>query len=352
MSAETMAWLSDSVRVGFSGQRGDAWWARMAGKTTADGSPNHFDGPVPVDVALDLLKRVDPIGVPVQFTMPEVITLDGVTPGELRTDDTRQVIVDRATGEVFAVFSDGYIIHDYTEWLLRNVENILDDDLGIGSVGLLEKGAVAWLSVEVPEAMTVAGVTYRPNLLAMTSHNGKRATGYARVVTNVVCDNTMAIAASEKGQKIKYKHTKYSTAKITDAREALSIVHTMADDFAREVEELTSTTVTDAEWQKFLDLYVPIEDSMTARSKTMAENKLGELNRLYKFDARVGDHKGTAWGVMQAVNTYDQHYAIARGLGDGNQAQARYDRSLMAATDGSLTKQAATVRELIGAVKG
>jgi len=52
------------------------------------------------------------------------------------------------------VFTDGYVMHPYEEWLLTTVANILDDDLSISSAGLLREGAVAWVEVSVPEAVT------------------------------------------------------------------------------------------------------------------------------------------------------------------------------------------------------
>lgn len=348
MSRETLEWLNLNTLIGFTDKRQEAWHFRA---DLQGAESNHYPGAIPPEDVVRRLFHWQAQSVPLEYTLPEAIDADGVTPARRFTDDTRQVIVRSDTGAVLGVFSDGYAIHQYGEWLLDNVANLLDDDLGIGSAGLLMGGGVGWVQVEVPDnIVTPEGVEYRPHLLAMTSHNGKRATGYARVCTNVVCDNTMAIAASEKGQKIKYKHTKYSPLKIADAREALNIVHAEADAFAAEVAELTAQSVSDQEWQKFLDAYVPIDSDASKRGATLAQNKIGELNRLYKHDDRVAPWNGTGWGVMQAVNTYEQHYSIAKNLGDGNKAQARFDRSLLAATDGSLNKQAETVRSILADV--
>ena len=93
--------------------------------------------------------------------------------------------------------------HQYDEWLLGTVANILDDDLCVSSAGLLREGAVAWVEVSVPEAITTPeGVTFRPNLLATTSFDGSIATTFKRTVTDVVCDNTRAVALAEKGQSV------------------------------------------------------------------------------------------------------------------------------------------------------
>jgi phage/plasmid-like protein (TIGR03299 family) len=151
------------------------------------------------------------------------------------------------------IFTDGYAVHQYAEWLLGTIAGLLDDDLSIGSAGLLKGGAVAWVSVEVPETITTPqGVDFRPNLLACTSHDGSLATTFQRVVTNVVCDNTMSAALTETGQRVKVRHSRYSGIRLAAAREALAIVHAIvhaiADDFAAQVAQVAqvaATTVTD-----------------------------------------------------------------------------------------------------------
>jgi hypothetical protein len=102
------------------------------------------------------------------------------------------------------IFTTGYAMHQYREWLLNTVASILDDDLSISSAGLLRDGAIAWVEVSVPESITTPeGVTFRPNLLATTSFDGSISTTFKRTVTDTVCDNTRELALSEKGQQYK-----------------------------------------------------------------------------------------------------------------------------------------------------
>lgn len=216
------------------------------------------------------------------------------------------------------IFTPGYRMHQYDEWLLTTVGNVLDDTLSISSAGLLRNGAIAWVEVSVPETITTPqGVTFRPNLLATTSFDGSIATTFKRTVTDTVCDNTRALALSEEGLEYKVKHSRYSHARLADARDALALVHTMAEDFANEVAELCEIAVTAPEWQQFLDLTVPVTDStgepLQGRSLTMADRKRDTLNQMYRTDPRVAPWTGTAHGVLQAVNTFEHHHAAVRG---------------------------------------
>ncbi len=94
-------------------------------------------------------------------------------------------------------------------------------------------------------------------------------------------------------------------------------MHTLADEFAAEVEQMCATTVSPSQWQAFLDQHVPRVDQdsrpLQGRSATLADRKRDTLEQLYRHDPRVAPWAGTAHGVLQAVNTYDHHEAVVRG---------------------------------------
>ncbi|HHT13129.1 MAG TPA: DUF932 domain-containing protein [Propionibacterium sp.] len=61
----------------------------------------------------------------------------------------------------------------------RNVEAVLDDDdLQVGSAGLLRGGAQGWVQIEAEATQMVEGVEHRPFLTAATSMDGSLATTY------------------------------------------------------------------------------------------------------------------------------------------------------------------------------
>lgn len=304
MSQESSVWLNQNTLIGYTEKRGNAWHYRAADQG-AEG--NHYPGAVPIE---DVRRRLFHWDAVEGDLVTNVLTEDGVL---TITDPERKTIVRPDTQTVLGVFKNGYTIHQYREWLLNQIEYLLDDDLDIGSAGLLKLGGVAWVSIEVPEnIVTPEGVEFRPHLLAATSLDGSLSTTYNRCITNVVCDNTMSAALSEHGQRIKVKHSRYSKVKLAEARDALGIIHSAADDFAAQVAELTSVKVSDSEWRKFVDAHTPVPEK-EGRALTMAENKRETLFRLWNHDDRVTPWKNTAWGVVQAVNTADQHEFNVRG---------------------------------------
>jgi phage/plasmid-like protein (TIGR03299 family) len=326
MSQETSTWLNTRTLIGFTEQRGHAWHYRADDQGN---EPNHYPGAVPV---ADVQRRLFGWDAVTASVFAEYYNPDGFV---RLTDQARQAVVRPAgafgpedAGAILGLFKDGYVIHQFREWLLGTVGSILDDGaLSIGSAGLLKGGAVAWVSVEVPDTITTPeGVQFRPNLLACTSHDGSLATTFQRVVTNVVCDNTMSAALAEDGQRIKVRHSRHSRLRMGETRQALGIVHTIADDFTAQVAQLTATTVTDRQWAAFLDAHCT-KTATSSRAKTLADRKRDTLTRLWDHDARVSPWRGTAWGVVQAVNTYSHHEKTVRGAD-------RAERNMLRAVDG------------------
>jgi phage/plasmid-like protein (TIGR03299 family) len=129
-------------------------------------------------------------------------------------------------------------------------------------------------------------------------------------------------------RQIKVRHSRHSQIKLADAREALALVHTIADDFAAEVARLTAVKVSDGDWARFLDKLAPLPQD-NGRSKTIAQAKRDSLKRLWDHDTRVAPWRGTAFGVMQAVNTYPHHEGVVRGM-------ARSERNMLRAVTGEV----------------
>lgn len=361
MTTEGITNLRNNVVVGFTNERGDAWWAgRGVNKTDDQGRPNHFPGAVPLDVVQSQVFPWQAEKRQLFYAVPASMDENGVTPATFAEVPGRVAIVRNDNGATLGVFKDGYMVHNYGEWLTDTIATILDDDLSIGSAGTLKGGRVGWVSVEVPEnIVTPEGVEFRPNLFGVTSMDGTLATMFKRCVQNIVCDNTLRAAMGEAGQEIKVKHTLNSGFKIQKAREALAVVHSAADDFAAEVAELSKIKVPAKTFGKFLDAFSPLPegDAATKRALTMAENRREVLTSLWKSDPRVapwggGARVGTGFGVVQLVNTFDQHFqSVKRGdMTDNEKAAARFERAVLGAVDGTLDKRTDEVRAILASV--
>lgn len=350
MSQETAQWLNTQTLIGYTEKRGQAWHYRQSDQGAES---NHYEGAIPVGDVHRRLFHWEHAEGDVSST---VITEDGVS---TITDPTRKAIVRPVgtfgpddKGAILGLFKSGYQVHAFGEWLVDEVANILDADLHIGSAGLLKGGAVAWVQIEMADTVsTPEGVDFRPFLTAATSVDGSLSTTYQTGAQVVVCDNTLSAAMGAKdGDRVKIRHSRNSLGRITEVREALSIVHGTADAFAAEVAQLTATEVTGAQWQAFLDAHAPLPvagSAKTTRAASLADRKRDELNTLWRNDLRVSPWQGTAFGVLQAVNTHAHHFGTVKGMTRPERNMTRMVEGKWAALDADTMS---TLRKVLATV--
>jgi phage/plasmid-like protein (TIGR03299 family) len=340
MSAETMEWLNQ-----YTLQTDREWHYRE--EFQKDGG-NVFERTVPLEAIERLMgwKAVEGSAPKTTLLLPDgVVEIEDNTwkpicrpPGALGPDDQGAILYNAR---------QGYKIHDYMEWLVRNVMHLVgDSDLVISAAGLLKKGAQAWVNITIPETLSVEGVEFRPYLLAATSLDGSIATSYGRKVLKSVCDNTVAAALGEKNQKISFRHTANSLGRIKDTREALNLLEQTAGDFEAQVAEFCAVDVSQGQWDKVLDALVPLPEQ-EGNAYTRAENKRDILHGLWAKDERVAPWKNTKYGVMQAFNTYDHWY---RGVRGAERAERNMERTIKGEFEANDAKIVATLDEVLATV--
>ncbi len=307
MSQETQEWLDQNVLVGFTEKRGNAWHYR-------EGTNNHYVGAIPAEDVESRLFSWTAEEAPVEYANKG---------GKMLYATDRKVIYRGDTGHAMGVFKSGYKPHQPKPWLMDNVATIADSDLEIGSAGLLQGGAKAWVQFELPDTCQANGLEFRPFITAATSFDGSIATTYMTGAQVVVCDNTLSAALGSADGKFKIRHSAGSLNRIGDARDALGLVYAATESFQAEVDQLMNETVTDEEWAKFVEAYTsPSTDSK--RSATTAANKAGELNSMWAEDSRVAPWANTAFGVLQAVNTHVHHVQSVKSMDRAERNQFRF----------------------------
>ncbi len=236
---------------------------------------------------------------------------------DIYLDPTRVQIFRPDTRIVMGVHGwDSYRMHQYPVWLLDNIAPILGGNLGLG-IGLaveLKGGAIAAVSIEVPESIvTPEGVAFRPHLLATTSHDASLSTTYNRGVTVFGHPMAAGIAKRVQGQQsFKIRHTKNSVSRLKDAQDAAAVVEEIIADFEEEITELVLTPVSEKEFERFLSAMYPIPEE-EGRSATMKTNRQASVRRMLREDERVARWSRTAWGVLLAVNIANHEEGIVRG---------------------------------------
>ena len=302
-----------------------------------------YDGPVPIEAAHALFSEVitgykaaalKPLEGEAMLFFPD----GSPFPYRVVISEDHQLVGPEGRDVFFECFRSGYDTanHQFADVLIDATSAIVGDGVELQTVGRLRDGAVAFVTVGVPETFkTPEGVEFRPNLTAGSSFNGKIATQWGRHYGLTVCDNTMELNLSEaqkSGQLVKVKHTAHSVLRIANAREALGLIETGAETFAAEIAALCATPVSSTEWESILNELVPLplDESGKVNEKgrgfTMASSKRESLNGLLHSDDRVEPWAGTAFGVLQAFNTWNAHEGIIRG--NVHRAERQYENKL------------------------
>jgi phage/plasmid-like protein (TIGR03299 family) len=305
MTQENMSELRRNILKGYA-EKSKAWHYDA---NDANSVANHVVGPLSRELIIERLFNFTVSEQPIYF-------LDRET-GTFRMIDGRKAMVTSDTLETLGVFKDGYKGHDYTVSLLDALDHLVGEGVGRSTAGLLKNRAVAFVQLELPDNFnTKEGVKFRPNLGAATSFDGSLATTYKRGFTVWVCDNTLAMGLGEDGQQFKVKHSKYSNLKLETARQALDLLEITANQVQAEITKLCEWQVTDKQFNDFLAKLAPIpelKEGENTRGRTMAISKAETIRGLYDTDERAATWRGSAFGVLQATNTYQQHEANIRG---------------------------------------
>lgn len=346
MGMETAEWYNNFCLIGHTDERGFAWHYM---KAMQGSEPNHYPGGIPyADVVRRLFDWKPILARTGNFIPCKKADADYWLP---KLDSDGEPIVNPDTGKPLVqpvrvvevpdmrgvVRSDNYLelghhsskwkIHDYEEWLLKLQSNVIGDNLDIWSAILLRNGAQACVQVALPETAhdDKTGMDFVPYIHAYTSLDSSLATTFAAQTLLIVCDNTMHAAnrrADNSGRVYKAKHTSGSLAtnKIDEVRTALSLIHQEADNSLAFFHELAAIKVPDKKWVEVMDIILPPVDEKKKDGKVTnsryvkaRETKREHMNSTYHDDPMANTWKGTALGVVQAVNTYATHYSTLRG---------------------------------------
>lgn len=307
-----------------------------------DGTLPTYEGPIPVAEVERRLFDWHAISVPSGNFIPcdvseaDYILPDG-RPCKVVITEGAQGIVRSDDGTELGRHKSGYRIHDYKQWLIRSVSNILQDRLQILSALTLKNGAQAAVEIGLDETMhdDTTGLDFWPFLLAQTSLDGSIATTYSAGNRVLRCDNMFQgwnREAKRAGRQYKIKHTvnSMSEAHVVGVRTALSILDKSAHEMTAMMRQLSSIDVTRKQWLQVLDIIEPPAPADSSKVKvTKTNNRRDLLDSIYlghgELGALNGPFAGTAFGAVQANNTYQQHGVPVRGT---SRLERVYDRAI------------------------
>lgn len=347
---------SDQVMVGMTDKRGNRWMGK--------GSARAYPGAIPVGEVERKLFNWKAISVPSGSFVPcdvadaNFIGEDGKTyrativPG-------KQSIVHSGTGQEIGRHGKSHRVHDYSEWLIERLSNIIQDRLVIVLAMLLKGGARAAIQITLDETMhdPSTGREFWPYLIARSSVDGAWKTTFDVGQHQLDCDNMMPAwdrAAKAAGRTIGFKHTAHSLNAdvIGGVRTALDILERSAEDALAASKLLTSVKLTRSQWVKVLDIILPpgVDDVDSKHLITKRDNAREALDLVYRGEGEVGamsgPFAGTVFGAVQAWDTHTRWNGHVRG------GMSRIERVVDRTLNGDIGKGNAAVLQACADVTG
>lgn len=318
----------NGTEVAFVDNRNDAWHQ-------LNNLPAEFQGqPIRAEVALKEGHLAD---WDVQ-KVPAYALLDGnyvENPGHFATARTnpftgkRELFVDRKIGSSVGT---SYVPVQNEDNI--DILNAIIDETGatIETAGSIRSGKNVFVTMKLPETMTVAGTDRLDLYLAgLNSHDGSSAYTLLTSPVRVVCANTQNYALHNFQSKTSIRHTSSAKRKIEAARQALGLSFKYLDEFQDEANKMLDTAQTEAQFVEIVNqIWVP-DDEPSKRAVTLAEARTAKLVDLFSVADTQANIRGTNWAGLQAVTEYLDHFAPVHA-GARDEATQRAERALVGST--------------------
>lgn len=229
--------------------------------------------------------------------------------------DTHRATVRSDTGAVLGIVGADYEPHQPAELLdlARLTVDAGPSDAHVEVLGTLRGGRIVFATIALPDEITIAGDVHLPRLVWATSMDGTLATRVVSSVIRAVCANTLRASFSAAPTSWAAKHTSSLQGRAVDARRALQLVFETTKNFQAEVEALTRQTISTATVNAVLTDLWPDDPDATDRTRNAASRRRAAIRHAYAQDPRVAGWHGTAYGLVQAISTWEQWDAPRRG---------------------------------------
>ena len=242
---------------------------------------------------------------------------------DLRADNDNVVLTRSDTGDRLGIVSADYSVVQPFEVLEFFRSLVEDNGFQLHTAGTLFGGKRYWALAKVAEAVLPGNDKVGGFLLLSTSSDGSRATEARETTVRVVCNNTLSAAFAGPAPVARSTHRSPFNPAMFKAQLDFGVEG--FGQFVEAAKALTKIKVGEAAAEAFLmSLLRPgtkDEDAETVRRPRGMDTVLALFDGAGRGSALIGA-EGTAWGLLNAVTEYVDHFATAQTVSH------RLDRAL------------------------
>lgn len=200
---------------------------------------------------------------------------------------------------------------------VQNIEafNFLDELTPLGitfeRVGMTDKGNRMWMCVKLNEAK-ILGDQVDSYVILTNSHDGSGSLKVTTTPMRLACHNCLSwVFKRHSARAQSLRHSPNVQGKMKEAQEVMGIASQYMAALEAEAEELSKIKVAPKDFAILSEQLFPITEEDTLRTIDKQEQARYFLKQAYNEDD-LGNHRGTGYGVMNAIADYEQHRASMR----------------------------------------
>ena len=186
-------------------------------------------------------------------------------------------------------------------------DQLLGEGVRYETAGSLQEGRRIWLLARLPREYVITGERISPYLVFTNSHDGSGAVRVAITPIRVVCQNTLNLALTNAKRSWSMIHTGNIENKLDEARDTLFRAEHYMDELGKEFENLRKIQLSDKKVMEYINLLLPVDNSMTLQQKKGIA-KLQEDLKMRYFDApdlkSVGNN---GYRFINSVSDFSTH---------------------------------------------
>lgn len=210
-------------------------------------------------------------------------------------------------GEKYEVVQnrDGFAFVDY-----------ISDGLKFVKGGMTHTGMI-YLIAELPE-VDILGDGFKPYVIFRNSFNGKYQLSAAITPLRIVCQNQFNFAFKHVENTINIRHSARAYDRMEEAKYVLQGVAQYMGKLNEIAKQFAGIKLSKTETEIAVNMLFPTPDNADERAKLVLASQKASFVKMLDADDNQ-NHKGNAWGLVNAYTDYITHTSIRKGRYEDSQ---------------------------------
>lgn len=200
---------------------------------------------------------------------------------------------------------DGFAFVDYISEGLKFVKG-----------GMTHTGMI-YLIAELP-SVNILGDKFNPYVIFRNSFNGKYQLSAAITPLRVVCQNQFNFAFNHTANTINIRHSARVDERMEESKEVLRGVANYMSKLNEIAQQFSKVKLTQSEKEQAINMLFPIPDNADDLKKVVIAQQKKAFAKMLNADDNQ-NHKGNAWGLVNAYTDFITHTSIRKTRYDDSQ---------------------------------